>query len=54
MAKSRHSISAAQSERWQAAQVRRQRWDRIWSIVIIAILVGIVVLVLAIQISHHV
>jgi len=53
MSKNRHSISAAQLERRQAAQARRERSDRIWTIAIVVIMLGLLVLVIAIQISHH-
>jgi type IV secretory pathway component VirB8 len=53
MSKNHQPLSAAQLERRQVAQARRKRWDRIWTIVILAILVGLLGLVIAIQISHH-
>jgi uncharacterized membrane protein (DUF485 family) len=54
MSKEHPAISIAQQERQQAAQARRQRWDRFWTIVMLAILVSFIILVIAIQISHHV
>lgn len=53
MSKNRQPISAAQLERRQAAQAKRQRWDRFWTIVMLVIIVGLIGLVIAIQISHH-
>jgi len=54
MSKNHRPVSAAQLERRQAAQARRQHWDRFWTIVMLVILVGLIGLVIAIQISHHV
>jgi hypothetical protein len=54
MSKSHLSVSPAQLERRQAAQARRQRLDNIWAIIAVSILVGLIVLSIAIQISHHV
>ncbi len=53
MSKSHQPMTAAQLERRQAAQERRQSRDRIWTIVMIAVAVGLIGLMLAIQISHH-
>jgi heme/copper-type cytochrome/quinol oxidase subunit 2 len=53
MSKNHQPISATQLERREAAQAKRQRWDRFWTIVILVIMVGIIGLVIAIQISHH-
>ena len=53
MSKKHLPVSIAQLERRQSAQVRHQRWDRFWTIVILAIAAGMIVLIVAIQISHH-
>ncbi len=54
MSKNHQAITAAQLERRDAAEARRQRLDRIWNIVMIVILVGLITFVIAIQISHHI
>jgi len=54
MSKKRQPISANQLERRQTHKARRQRWDRLWTIIMLAFLVGFIGLYVAIQISHHV
>ena len=52
MAKTEH-FTAAQLERRKANLARRERRDRIWTIILIVIAVAFFVTVIAIQISHH-
>lgn len=54
MSKSNKSISVAQLERRQANKARRERSDRIWTIILIVIAAAFIVTFIAIQISHHV
>ncbi len=54
MSKNHQAISAAQLERREAAEARRQRMDRIWTIVMLIIIFGSIGLAIAIQISHHI
>ena len=48
MSKNRQPITAAQLERRQAAQAKRQRMDRLWTIIMLAIMVGLLGLFIAI------
>jgi len=45
--------SAARMERRKANIARRERKDRIWTIVMVVITVAFFVTVIAIQVSHH-
>jgi cell division protein FtsB len=53
MSKKHRSVSTARIERWQADEARRQRRDQIMAVITIVILVGIILLAVGIQISHH-
>ncbi len=45
--------SAARMERRKANLAKRERKDRIWTIVMIVIAVAFFITVIAIQVSHH-
>lgn len=53
MSKSNKSITAATLERQQANKARRERNDRIWTIVMLVIAAAFIITIIAIQISHH-
>jgi hypothetical protein len=53
MSKNNKPVSAAQLERRQATQLRRQRRERFWTIFIVALGIGLIGLFVAVQISHH-
>ncbi len=45
--------SAARMERRKANLAKRERKDRIWTIIMIVIAVAFFITVIAIQVSHH-
>ncbi len=53
MSKNQLPMSAAQIERRQAAQAKRQRPEKLWTTLMLVVLVTVFVLIVAIQVSHH-
>jgi uncharacterized integral membrane protein len=53
MTTKREHYTAAQLERQKAKTARRERNDRIWTIIMVVIALLFIVTILAIQASHH-